>query len=67
MSHSWKETIMPPLMERIERTIIEDKQRAKNRVREHAAHGWMQIGRCRSIVLMECPCSWLGWMPGESI
>lgn len=58
---------MAPLMERIEREVLEGKQRNKNRKREHAGHGWHQIGRCRSIVLMECPCNWLGWMPREDI
>lgn len=58
---------MPPLMERIERTILEDRKRAQNRKREHAFHGWTQIEQCRHIVLMECPCGWLGWMPVDSI
>jgi hypothetical protein len=58
---------LPPLMELLETRIQEGTQRTKNRVREHAGHGWTQIGRCRSIILMECPCGWLGWLPRGSV
>lgn len=59
---------MPPLMQRIAREVIEGKQRAKNRTREHAHHGWLPIRDFPelSIQLMDCPCGWVGWLPKEN-
>lgn len=54
---------MPGLMQRITREVLEGKQRAKNRTREHADHGWVVMRDCDMIVLMNCPCGWIGWMP----
>lgn len=54
---------MPPLMKRIEREVLEGKQRARNRTREHADHGWTVLRDFERIVLMDCPCGWTGWMP----
>lgn len=60
---------MPPLMQRIEREVLENKQRAKNRTREHADHGWVAMrDDCGpAIVLMNCPCGWIGWMPKAGV
>lgn len=58
---------MSSLMDRIEREVLEGRQRTKNRCREHADHGWHQIGRWDIIVLMECPCGWVGWLPAAAI
>lgn len=60
---------MPPLMQRIEREVLEGKQRAKNRKHEHAGHGWAilrDFGNLK-IALMDCPCGWTGWMPKDDI
>lgn len=62
---------MPPLMQRIEGEVLKGKQRTKNRIREHAHHGW-EIERNLeglSIVFMRCPapCSWSGWMPRAEV
>ena len=54
-------------MQRIEREVTEGKQRAKNRKREHANHGWKVIREINTIVLMDCPCGWCGWMTKDSI
>lgn len=60
---------MPPLMKRIEREVLEGKQRTKNRKHEHANHGWTILRDFDDlkIVLMNCPCGWWGWMPKEDI
>lgn len=60
---------MPPLMQRIEREVLEGKQRTKNRTREHADHGW-KVSRDfpdLAIVFMDCPCGWCGWLPREGV
>lgn len=58
---------MPPFMQRIERLVLEDKQRNKNRNREHDSHGWKEIRKDVSsvIALMDCPCGWIGWTAKE--
>lgn len=59
---------MSSVMDRIEKDVLQGKQRTKNRVREHAGHGWTQEGRWTgNIVLMCCPCGWLGWLPTDAI
>ena len=58
---------MPSLMKRIVREVLEGKQRAKNRKREHAEHGWKVINELETVNLMDCPCGWTGWMPKEVI
>lgn len=57
---------MPSLMQRIVREVLEGKQRAKNRIREHSHHGWKEIKQLETVVLMECPCGWVGWIPKEN-
>lgn len=54
---------MPPLMQRIAQEVLQGKQRAKNRTREHADHGWKVIREFDTIELRDCPCGWIGWMP----
>lgn len=61
---------MPPLMKRIEGEVLKEKQRAKNRKREHGDHGWVverDFDNLLEIVFMRCPCGWSGWMPREGV
>lgn len=54
---------MPGLMQRIINEVLEGKQRARNRTREHSDHGWKITQELETVNLMECPCGWVGWMP----
>jgi hypothetical protein len=47
-------------------------QRARNRIAEHASHGWKETAKTKTVrpelVLMECPAEapchgWMGWLP----
>jgi hypothetical protein len=47
-------------------------QRDKNRIREHAGHGWEEVRREEFVpclngpgILMKCPCDWVGWIHTE--
>lgn len=53
------------LFQRLEKDVMTQKQRTKNRIREHAHHGWTELRTFERIVLMNCPCGWVGWIPKE--
>lgn len=40
--------------------------RTRNRIAEHAPHGWYRSAQSAAViagmVLCECPCGWLGWI-----
>lgn len=46
---------------------MKQSQRTKNRLREHKDHGWVEINRRGGLILFECPCGWLGWLPADEI
>lgn len=50
-------------LKRIVNEVLQGKQRTKNRKREHAGHGWKVIGELETVILMDCPCGWVGWIP----
>lgn len=51
--------------------------RTKNRIREHANHGWRIIDNSPHMsfdgvfvgeaVLLDCPCGWTGWIPKKEL
>ncbi len=61
---------MPPLILRIEREVLEGKQRTKNRIREHSGLGhdeWDWLREIGKISLITCSCGWTGWLPTAEI
>jgi hypothetical protein len=45
---------------------IKISQRERNRIAEHAPHGWRMTSKTTALrnamVCMECPCGWIGWI-----
>jgi hypothetical protein len=56
---------------------MKQSQRTKNRIKEHAGHGWKEIDKSphfnfngrfvNEAILFECPCGWIGWLPSEEL